>query len=298
MKKFLQGGYIFLVFALLYAPIAVLIFFSFNEVESLSEFEGFSFIWYEELFSDEAALTALQNSLILAVLSSVLATVIGTFAALGLHYMRGKFIKGAVKSITNIPMMNPDIVTGVSMALLFVAVMTSIKFLSGVIIENASDFLGLGTALSHSANNFMGFGTMLIAHTTFNLPYVLLSVMPRFNQLDKSLSEAAQDLGCTPSRAFFKVELPEIIPGIISGLMLGFTMSLDDFVISHFVSSPNFQTLPLYVYNQTVHNVKFSMYALCAIIVAAILVVLLIVNFAGSVGVYKDKKKAEGGKAK
>ena len=272
MKKFLQSGYIFLIFALLYAPIAVLIIFSFNEAGSLSEFSGFSFVWYEELFNDEAALTALKNSLILAVLSSVIATVIGTFAALGLRYMRGRFIKGAIKSVTNIPMMNPDIVTGVSMMLLFVAVAGFIK-----------------------ANDFMGFGTMLIAHTTFNLPYVLLSVMPRFNQLDKSLSEAAQDLGCTPSRAFFSVELPEIVPGIISGLMLGFTMSLDDFVISHFVSSPNFQTLPLYVYNQTVHNVKFSMYALCAIIVAAILAVLLIVNFAGSYGVYKDRKKAMGG---
>ena len=297
MKKFLQGGYIFLVFALLYAPIAVLIFFSFNEAGSLSEFKGFSLIWYEELFNDEAALTALQNSLVLAVLSSILATVIGTFAALGLHHMRSKFVKGAVKSITNIPMMNPDIVTGVSMALLFVAVMTSLKAMSGMITD-AGNFMGLGSAIAERANNFMGFGTMLIAHTTFNLPYVLLSVMPRFNQLDKSLSEAAQDLGCTPARAFFKVELPEIIPGIVSGMMLGFTMSLDDFVISHFVSSPNFQTLPLYVYNQTVHNVKFSMYALCAIIVAAILVVLLGVNFAGSFGVYKDKKKAMGGKVK
>ena len=130
--------------------------------------------------------------------------------------------------------------------------------------------------------SFLGFWTMLVAHVTFNLPYVLLSVMPRFNQLDRSLSEAALDLGCTPSQAFFKVELPQIVPGIVSGLMLGFTMSLDDFVISHFVSSPDFQTLPLYVYNQTAHNVKFSMYALCALIVAIILVVLLIVNFAGS----------------
>lgn len=272
MKRFLQRGYIFLVFALLYAPIAVLIIFSFNEAGTLSEFSGFSLVWYEELFNDEAALTALKNSLVLAVLSSVIATVIGTFAALGLHHMRSRFFKGAIKSVTNIPMMNPDIVTGVSMMLLFVAVATIIK-----------------------ANNFMGFGTMLIAHTTFNLPYVLLSVMPRFNQLDKSLSEAAQDLGCTPSRAFFKAELPEIIPGVVSGLMLGFTMSLDDFVISHFVSSPTFQTLPLYVYNQTVHNVKFSMYALCAIIVATILIVLLVVNFAGSVGFYKDRKKALGG---
>ena len=123
---------------------------------------------------------------------------------------------------------------------------------------------------------------MLIAHTTFNLPYVLLSVTPRFNQLDKSLSEAAQDLGSTPAHAFLKVELPQILPGIISGLLLSFTMSLDDFVISHFVSSPTFQTLPLYVYNQTVHEVKFSMYALSALIVATILVVLLVVNFTGS----------------
>ena len=162
-------------------------------------------------------------------------------------------------------MMNPDIVTGVSMMLLFVAVST---------------FLG--------TSKLFGFGTMLIAHVTFNLPYVILSVMPRFRQLDKSLSEAAQDLGCTPSRAFFSVELPEIIPGILTGLMMSFTLSLDDFVISHFVSSPNFQTLPLYVYNQTAHNVKFSMYALSALIVATILIILLVVNFAGSMG---EKKR-------
>ena len=268
MKKFLSGGYMLLIFALLYAPIIVLIIFSFNDGGTLSEFTGFSFVWYEELFHDEEALTSLQNSLVLAIMSSTIATVIATFAALGLHHMKSKAVKGAVKSLTNIPMMNPDIVTGVSMMLLFVAVATIIK-----------------------ANNFMGFGTMLIAHTTFNLPYVLLSVMPRFNQLDKSLSEAAQDLGCTPTRAFFTVELPEIVPGIVSGLMLGFTMSLDDFVISHFVSSPTFQTLPLYVYNQTVHNVKFSMYALCALIVAIILAILLLVNFTGSVGSMRSRKK-------
>ena len=259
MKKFLANGYIFLIFSLLYAPILVLILFSFNEAGSLSEFSGFSFVWYKELFADDAALSALKNSLVLAVISSLLATVIATFAALGLHYMKKRFVKTAVSSITNIPMMNPDIVTGVSMMLLFVALANFFK-----------------------ANNFMGFGTMLIAHTTFNLPYVLLSVTPRFNQLDKSLSEAALDLGSTPTHAFFTVELPQILPGIISGLLLSFTMSLDDFVISHFVSSPTFQTLPLYVYNQTVHEVKFSMYALSALIVAIILIVLFAVNFTGS----------------
>ena len=258
--KFLSKAYMFIVFALLYAPIIVLVIFSFNESGSLSEFTGFSFDWYIELFNDEEAFNALKNSLILAICSSLCATVIATFAALGIHNMRKKYVKNAIKSITNIPMVNPDIVTGVSMMLLFVAVAKILK-----------------------TNDFLGFGTMLIAHTTFNLPYVLLSVLPRFNQLDSSLSEAAMDLGCTPTRAFFKVELPQIIPGIISGVMLAFTMSLDDFVISHFVSSPNFQTLPLYVYNQTAHNVKFSMYALCALIIAIILVILLIVNFTGSV---------------
>ena len=270
MMKFLSKFYMFIIFALLYAPIVVLIIFSFNDGGSLSEFTGISLKWYGELFQDEAALTALKNSLLLAICSSCIATIIATFAALGLHHLKNKYVKGTITSITNIPMMNPDIVTGVSMMLLFVAV---------------ANFL--------NAKQMFGFGTMLIAHTTFNLPYALLSITPRFNQLDKSLSEAAQDLGCTPSRAFFMVELPEIVPGIISGLMMSFTLSLDDFVISHFVSSPDFQTLPLYVYNQTVHNVKFSMYALCALIVAIILAILLAVNFTGSVKGKKNKRGAK-----
>ena len=266
--KILSKCYIGLIFFLLYIPIAVLIIFSFNEAGSLAEFSGFSTVWYEELFHDEEAFSSLMNSLILAVSSSVIATVIGTFGALGLHRMRNRYAKAAINSMTNVPMMNPDIVTGVSIMLLFVA-------LAGML----------------GSRSIFGFGTMLIAHVTFNLPYVLLSVMPRFKQLDKSLSEAAQDLGCTPARAFLSVELPQIVPGIVSGLMLGFTMSLDDFVISHFVSSPDFQTLPLYVYNQTSHNVKFSMYALCSLIVVVILAVLIAVNFAGG------KKHRKGGKA-
>ena len=264
--KFLSKFYIGIIFFLLYIPIAIMIIFSFNEAGSLAEFSGFTIDWYVELFHDEEALSSLTNSLILAVSSSIIATIIGTFGALGLHRMKNRYVKASVNSITNIPMMNPDIVTGVSVMLLFVAVAGILK-----------------------ADNFFGFWTMLMAHITFSIPYVILSVMPRFKQLDASLSEAAQDLGCTPARAFFTVELPQIIPGILSGLMLGFTMSLDDFVISHFVSSPDFQTLPLYVYNQTSHNVKFSMYALCSLIVLAILVVLIVVNFAGT------KKKRKGG---
>lgn len=259
--KTLSRIYIPLIFLILYAPILVVIVFSFNGAGSLNHFSDFSLRWYRELFSDETALTALKNSLYLAVVSSVLATIIGTLASFGFSKMRSRYIKPAVLSVTNIPMMNPDIVTGVSMMLLFVAAM-SMQFLP------------------------IKFGrtTMLIAHTTFCLPYVILSIMPKFKQMDKFLSEAALDLGCTPIRTFFKVELPIILPGIFSGLMLSFTMSLDDFVISHFVSSPDFQTLPLYIYNQTAHEIKYSMYALCALMVFAILVLLLAVNFAGSRG--------------
>lgn len=266
--KVLSKLYMGIIFFLLYVPIGVLVVFSFNESGNLAEFSGFTLDWYNELFNDSEALSSLLNSVILAITSGALATVIGTFGALGLSKMRNRYVKGTVKALTNIPMMNPDIVTGVSMMLLFVAFATLIK-----------------------AQSVFGFWTMLIAHTTFSLPYVILSVMPRFKELDISLSEAAQDLGCTPSGAFFKVELPEIVPGIISGFMLSFTMSLDDFVISHFVSSPDFQTLPLYVYNQTAHNVKFSMYALCTLIVTVILAILLVVNFAGGAKKRKEVKR-------
>ena len=269
--KTLTKIYMWVIFALLYTPILVLVLFSFNRAGSLNHFSGLSLYWYRELFRDAAALTALRNSLMLAVLSSLLATVISTFAALGIDRMKSKYIKGTLTSVTNIPMMNPDIVTGVSMMLLFVAA-SSIPFLP---IR-------------------FGFTTMLIAHTTFNIPYIILSVLPRFRQMDPHLREAALDLGCTPAKTFFKVELPSILPGIFSGLMMGFTLSLDDFVISHFVSSPDFQTLPLYVYNQTAHEIKYSMYALCALMVFAILFLLLAVNFMGARG---TKKQQNGGAA-
>ena len=267
--KTISRIYIPLIFALLYAPILVVVLFSFNRAGSLNNFSTFSLYWYRELFHDETALSALRNSLFLAVVSALLSTVIGTFAAFGINKMRARYIKGPIMSLTNIPMMNPDIVTGVSMMLLFVAAM-SLSFLPIT----------------------FGRTTMIIAHTTFSLPYVILSVLPRFKQMDKFLTEAALDLGCTPAQTFFKVELPHVIPGIVSGLMLGFTLSLDDFVISHFVSSPDFQTLPLYIYNQTAHQVKYSMYALCALMVFAILVLLFAVNFAGSLGKSKKTKKA------
>ena len=267
--KFLSRFYILIVFLLLYAPILVVVLFSFNQSGSLSNFSGFTFYWYRELFRDGEALTALKNSLFLAVTSSLLATVLGTLAAFTIDRTKRQWLSKTLQSVNNIPMMNPDIVTGVSMMLLFVGVATLLK-----------------TA------NFLGMWTMLIAHTTFNLPYVTLSVLPKFRQMDKHLTEAALDLGCTPAQTFFRVELPCILPGMLSGLMMSFTLSLDDFVISHFVSSPDFKTLPLYIYNQTAHEVKFSMYALCALMIVAILILLIAVNVAGSVGERQQKKMA------
>ena len=273
--KFLSRFYILLIFLILYAPILVVILFSFNESGSLSSFSGFTTYWYRELFRDGEALTALKNSLILAVSSSLIATVLGTLAAFSIARAKKQWLARSVETVMNIPMMNPDIVTGVSMMLLFVGVATLLK-----------------TA------NFLGIWTMLIAHTTFNLPYVTLSVLPKFRQMDKHLTEAALDLGCTPAQTFLRVELPSILPGIISGMMMSFTLSLDEFVISHFVSSPDFKTLPLYIYNQTAHEVKFSMYALCTLMIFVILILLIAVNVAGSVGEKRQKKslKAGGGK--
>ena len=267
--KFLSKCYIGLIFLILYAPILVVILFSFNESGNLGEFSTFTLYWYKELFADSEALDALKNSLILAVSSSVVATIIGTLAAFGISRAKNKYYRQTLESVANIPMMNPDIVTGVSMMLLFVGVGTAIK-----------------------VGDTLGFWTMLIAHTTFNLPYVILQVLPKFRQMDKNLTEAALDLGCTPMQTFFRVELPSIMPGIVSGLMMSFTLSLDDFVISHFVSSPDFKTLPLYIYTQTAHEVKFSMYALCTIMIIAILFLLIAVNVAGSMGERRALKKA------
>ena len=266
--KFLSKFYIGIIFLILYAPILVVIVFSFNQSGSLSSFSGFSLYWYRELFRDGEALKALKNSLFLAVTSSCFATLIGTLAAFAISRSKSKYYKRIAEGVSNIPMMNPDIVTGVSMMLLFVGVAT---------IIGVSDTLGMWT--------------MLLAHTTFNLPYAILQVLPRFRTMDKSLTEAALDLGCTPAQTFFRVELPHIMPGVISGLMMGFTLSLDDFVISHFVSSPDFKTLPLYIYNQTAHEVKFSMYALCTLMIVAILILLIAVNVAGSAGESRQRKK-------
>ena len=257
--------YTTLIFIFLYMPIAILILFSFNSSNSTNSLDGLSLKWYKELFNDGATMIALRNTLLLAILSSVIATIIGTFAAYGINRMKNKRVKNAVMAVNNIPMMNPEIVTGISMMLLFVFV--------GNLVRSSST---------------LGFGTVLIAHITFNLPYVILSVMPKFKQMDRHLPEAALDLGCTPVQSFFKVELPQIISGIISGLIMSFTLSLDDFVISYFTIGSGFETLPIRIYSMTKKRVTPDMYALSALIFVTILVLLLISNFSTD----KEKKPA------
>lgn len=257
--------YTTLIFIFLYMPIAILILFSFNSSNSTNSLDGLSLKWYKELFNDGATMIALRNTLLLAILSSVIATLIGTFAAYGINRMKNKRVKNAVMAVNNIPMMNPEIVTGISMMLLFVFV--------GNLVRSSST---------------LGFGTVLIAHITFNLPYVILSVMPKFKQMDRHLPEAALDLGCTPVQSFFKVELPQIISGIISGLIMSFTLSLDDFVISYFTIGSGFETLPIRIYSMTKKRVTPDMYALSALIFVTILVLLLISNFSTD----KEKKPA------
>jgi len=277
MKKYASRIYLCLIFAILYIPILTVILFSFNATSSTAEFSGFSFYWYAELFKSEEAWIALRNTLILAALSAIIATVIGTAAAEGIYKMRNKFIKNAVTSVTNIPMMNPDIVTGMSMMLFFAVVMAVFK------ISDYNDF---------------GFFAMLIAHTTFCLPYVILSVLPRINELGNTLSEAALYLGCTPIQAFFKVKLPNILPGVLSGMVMAFTLSLDDFVISYFVGPTNFQTLPLLIYSMTKKTVKPDMYALSTIIIISVFVLLIISNMKSSKKNSPIKKLKNRGAAK
>jgi spermidine/putrescine transport system permease protein len=264
--KILSRSYIALIIAILYIPILVLMLFSFNSTNNTGVFTGFSTYWYEELFRSAETFTALKNTLILAVSSAVISTLIGTAASLGLHRMRSKFLRGAIVSVTNIPMMNPDIVTGISMMLLFVFV--------GNRLESADK---------------LNFWTLLIAHVTFNLPYVILNVTPKFRQMDKHLPEAALDLGCTPVQSFFKVELPNVMPGIVTGFIMAFTLSLDDFVISYFCAGSDFQTLPIRIYSMTKKEVKPDIYALSTLMIIAVLTLLILTNLTGD----RDSKNSK-----
>ena len=268
--SFISNFYIFLIFVFLYAPIIVMILFSLNSSSSTYVFTGISGHWYKEMFHDEIAVKALENTVVLAVITAVFSTILGVLAAVGLYNSKNKLYKTAMMNVTNIPMMNPEIVTGIAMMLLFVFVGTLI---------NKSDVLG--------------FWTLLIAHITFSLPYVILNVLPKLKQLDIHIYEAAVDLGCKPFKAFFKVVLPEITTGIISGLVMSFTLSLDDFIISYFTNGPSYQTLPIYIFSMTKKRVKPDMYALSALMFVVILVLLILMNVAQNRAEKKGKSEAK-----
>ena len=241
-----------LVLVFLYAPIIVLIFFSFNSSRSRSVWSGFSFEWYRALFRDSSTINAFYTTIIVALLSSVISTIVGTFAAVGLSSTR-KRLRTPLMQISNIPLINADIVTGVSLSLLFVSIGRALKF-------------------------SLGFGTLLLAHIAFCLPYVVLSIMPKLRQLDTDLIDAACDLGCTWMKAFWKVIVPEIMPGIINGLLISFTLSIDDFVISYFTTGGNVMTLPMKIFAMTRRRVSPEINALSTILFFTILVLLLIIN--------------------
>ena len=256
-----------LIFLFLYVPMLVLIVGSFNTGKSLSRFDGFTLQQYVELFRDSDLLALLGNSLIISILASTIATIFGTVAAVGIQSLSPKMRK-TVMRLTDIPMTNPEIVTGISLSLLFVFI---------------------GTKMLGQRNS-LTFWTLLVAHITFNLPYVILNVMPKLSQMDRSLTDAAMDLGCTPLQSFFKVTIHEIMPGIVAGFIMAFTMSLDDFVISYFVTGLDFVTLPVEIYSYTKKPIPPKIYAMFTLLFLLILVLMVTMNL---LQLRSDKKKAQ-----
>lgn len=248
IKKTAEKIYLALIFILLYAPIVTLIVLSFNASRTRAKWGGVTLKWYQELFQNEAIMNALYSTLLIALLSAVIATLIGTAAAIGIQGMKKKF-RTFYMGLTNIPMMNAEIVMGISLMLLFIAFRVT-----------------------------LGFTTILIAHITFNIPYVILSVTPRLKQTNRNTFEAALDLGASPLQAFFKVIFPDILPGVLSGFMLAFTMSLDDFVITHFTKGPGIDTLSTKIYSEVRKGIKPEMYALSTLLFVSVLVLLLLIN--------------------
>ena len=251
--KHVSRFYNFLVFAFLYSPIVVMIVYSFNGIKSRSVFEGFSLQWYKELFNDAIIMKSLYISLVIAVLAAVISTVIGTLAAVGINSMKG-FKKKMYLSVNNIPMVNPEIVTAVSMMILFVFI------------------------ISKSNSLEMGFGTLLISHITFCIPYVTLEVLPKIRGMDNNIYNAALDLGCPPAKAFLKVVIPQIKPGIVTGFIMAFTLSLDDFIISYFNSGSTVQTLSVTIFSMTKKPYSPKINALSTLLFVTILILLVTVN--------------------
>lgn len=248
MRNILRRLYIGLIFLFLYAPILTLIVLSFNASKTRAKWGGFTLKWYLQMFDNSAILQALSNTLIIALLSALIATVIGTIACISLQSMKRRN-RALIMGITNIPMLNADIVTGISLMLLFLTF--GMRF---------------------------GFMTILLSHITFNIPYVILSVMPRMKQLNPSIYEAALDLGASHIHAFFKVVFPDILPGILSGFLMAFTMSLDDFIITHFTKGPGIDTLSTKIYTEVKKGIKPEMYSLSTLIFVTVLILLFLVN--------------------
>ena len=249
IKKTLSGMYLTLIFIFLYLPILTLIVFSFNEGKG-SRWKGFSLKWYEELFESKIIMNALSNTLVIAFAAALIATVAGTLTCIGIMNLKGK-ARGVYMAINNIPLLNSDLVTGLSLMLIFLTV-----------------------------GWHLGYSTILVAHITFNIPYVILSVMPRMRQTNRSTYEAALDLGATPVKAFFKVTLPELAPGILSGFLLAFTMSLDDFIITYFTRGPGINTLSTLIYSEVRKGIKPTMNALSTVMFISVLVLLCVMNIA------------------
>ena len=256
IKNAAKRIYLVLICLILYAPIVTLMVLSFNNTKTRSRWGGFTGKWYVSLFQNKEIMNALYTTLIIALLSALIATLIGTLAALGMQVMRSR-TRTLFMGITNIPMLNADIVTGVSLMLLFIAFRLT-----------------------------LGFKTILLAHITFNIPYVILSVMPKLKQTNKRTYEAALDLGASPLYAFVKVVLPDIMPGIFSGFLLAFTMSLDDFVITHFTKGPGVDTLSTKIYSEVRKGIKPEMYALSTLMFVTVLILLILINLSPA-----DKRK-------
>ncbi len=248
IKTTLQRIYVILIFIFLYAPIVTLIVLSFNASKTRAKWGGFTTKWYTALFRNEAIMNALANTMLIACIASIVSTLIGTIACIAIMNLK-KRSRAIVMGITNIPMLNADIVTGISLMLLFISM--GLKF---------------------------GLGTILLAHITFCIPYVILSIMPRMKQLNPYTYEAALDLGASPFYGFYKVVLPEILPGILSGFLMAFTMSLDDFIITHFTKGAGVDTLSTKIYTEVKKGIKPEMYALSTIIFVTVLVLLILVN--------------------
>lgn len=255
LRKIIKNAYLSFILLFTYVPILVMVVLSFNSSKSRVNFTGFSLKWYQQMFSDRNIVSALQNTILIALLSSTIAVVIGTMAAVSISNMSRRK-RTIYMSITNIPMLNADVVTGISLMLCFIVLGKAIPFFSS-----------------------LSFKTVLISHITFNLPYVILSVLPKLKGASQLEYQAARDLGATSSQAFFKVVLPEIMPGVASGFMLAVTMSLDDFIITHFTRGAGINTISTLVYAQVKRGLNPSLYALSTIMFLIVLIVLLVTNF-------------------